>query len=115
MRAGMPSLDGVASLLCESPEGRAIRGRSVRRSVSCGASLSALIGFYYNRFQACVAERRKRLTVDQDYLQSNTVGSNPSVGTKTFRSFRGATGRTRTLLNRFDERRKSLRQHQRLA
>jgi hypothetical protein len=46
----MPSTDGVASLLCESPEGRAILSRSVRRSVSCGAFSLPSSVFYYNRF-----------------------------------------------------------------
>ena len=55
MRAGMPSLDGSASLLCESPEGRAILGRSVRRSVSCGASNSLPSSFFTITDFACVA------------------------------------------------------------
>ena len=65
----MPSLDGAASLLCESPEGRSHPQQKCAPKCVLRCVLTALIVFYYNRFYACVAERRKHLTVDQDYFQ----------------------------------------------
>ena len=79
MRAGMPSLDGVASLLCESPEGRAIRGRSVRRSVSSGASNSLPSSFFTITDSACVARAAKAPDCKSGSPTSDTAGSSPAA------------------------------------
>ena len=69
-------------VLCESPEGRAILGRSVRRSVSSGASNSLPSSFFTITDFACVASAAKAPDCRSGSPESDTAGSSPAACTR---------------------------------